>query len=116
MPAATPLRWPDRSPAATSPGSTTQPPPASGLPQRRLALQRAGINLASHAGKTGLTFVWSRSTHNNRDLEDLHILGAVMITKLSRFFLTAFAASALLPAVSAEARSAKVETTDTMIP
>ena len=38
-----------------------------------------------------------------------------MITKLSRFFLTAFAASALLPAVSAEARSAKVETTDTMI-
>src|SRR4051795_3451585 len=105
MPAATPLRWPDRSPAATSPGSTTQPPPASGLPQRRLALHRFADecdtssirrmlpckilpatgrrNLASHAGKTGLTFVWSGSTHNNRGLEDLHTLGAVMITNLS---------------------------------
>src|SRR3954454_3278607 len=39
-----------------------------------------------------------------------------MIANLTGLFLSVLAASALLPAVSAEARSAKVETTDTMIP
>jgi pimeloyl-ACP methyl ester carboxylesterase len=42
--------------------------------------------------------------------------GGLMITDLARLFLAMFAVSALVPSVGANAKSAKIETTDTMIP